>query len=307
MSLDWLVLQNLVEAAPEGVVVCAAQEGWPVVYLNHAFEQLTGYSRDELLGRSLACLQQGENQQEGLSLVRAALRDGIACRVVLNNYKKDGTSFVNELQLLPIRDAQGKLTHFASYHRASFASNVATIGDAVQDGSLSTQRLLAHVREDRQTGLLRRSYFEDLLRRDFAMAQREQKPLTVIMFEIDQASAYREVFGPAGSEQTFKRVARAIAGSFRRASDLCARWEDTQIVAAILSANSTQAQQMADNVIMRVRELGIHHPRSTSRFVTVSAGVCCGIPELGDHCTDFIAHALQHLQGQMQPLRKHAL
>lgn len=307
MSLDWLVLQSLIEASPEGVVVCDANGAWPVVYVNHAFEQLTGYRSSELQGRSLGLLQQGEDAQEGLTLIRAALREGIACRTVLRNYKKDGTPFINELQLLPIRDQQGKLTHFASFHRVGSERAAATIGEAATDNLLSTQRLLAHVREDKQTGLLRRSYFEDLLRRDFSLAQRDSKPLTIILFEIDHANAYRDVFGPSGAELTFKRVARTISGCFRRASDLCSRWEDSQLIAATFNTDTAQAQQMADMVAARVRDLAIHHPRAASRFVTVSSGLVCAIPEQQESASQFIVRALHALRTTNSGITKAAL
>lgn len=297
MSLDWLVLQSIVDASPEGVVVCEARDGWPVVYANHAFEQLTGYRSSDLQGRGLGVLQQGEDTQEGLILLRAALREGIACRTALRNYRKDGTPFVNELQLIPIRDQQGKLTHFASFHRIGNIRTVANIGEEAADAMLSTQRMLAHVREDKQTGLLRRSYFEDLLRRDFSLAQRDQKPMTMIVFEINQANAYRDVFGPTGAELTFKRVAGTIAGCFRRASDLCARWEDSQIITATLTTEPARAQSMAEMVASRVRDLAIHHPRATvSRYVTVSFGIVSAIPDQQENASQFIVRALHALR-----------
>ncbi len=298
MSLDWLVLQTLIDASPEGVVVCDAQgSGWPVVYANRSFEQLTGYDRNELQGRSLGFLQHGEGTQEGLTLVRAALREGIACRTVLRNYKKDGELFINELQLIPIRNQEGKLTHFASFHRLGNARTAATVGEQATDAMLSTQRMLAHVREDKQTGLLRRSYFEDLLRRDFSLAQREQKLLTMMVFEINHATTYRDVFGPTGAELTFKRVAGTIAGCFRRASDLCARWEDSQIITATLTTEPAKAQGMAEMVAARVRDLAIHHPRATlARYVTVSFGIVSAVPDQKDTASQFIVRALHALR-----------
>jgi diguanylate cyclase (GGDEF)-like protein/PAS domain S-box-containing protein len=292
VSLDWLVLQNIIDASPDGVVVCdAASSGWPVVYANRSFEQLTGYSSNELLGHSLGLLQRSESAEQ-LNMLRAALHEGIACRVVLHNYRKDGTPFLNELQLVPIRDSQGKLTHFVSFHRPGLAT-AATIGEPQPDPMLNTQRMLAYVRDDKLTGLLRRSYFEDLLRRDFALTQREGKTQTVLVFGIDHADAYREVFGPAGAEQTFKRVARAVAACFRRTSDLCTRWEDTEIVAASMSTAPEQAQRLAELVMGRVRDLAIHHPRSAaSRFVTISAGVVAAVPPRGATPEQFIARGL---------------
>ena len=299
MSLDWLVLQSVIDASPDGVVVCDARNtGWPVVYVNHAFEQLSGYPRNELVGRNLRLLQQGESSQEGLQQLRAALSQGIACRTMLNNFRKDGSPFLNELQIVPIRDQQGRITHFVSFHRPGNPSQSASIGEPEADAPLTTQRMLAHVREDKLTGLLRRSYFEDLLHRDFGLAQREGKPLTVMLFGVDNAAAYRDVFGVGGAEQTFKRVARTIAGCFRRSADLCARWEDTQVIAATLTTEPAHAMRVGEMVLARVRDLAIHHPRAViSRYVTISAGIISAIPDKNDTPEQFIAKATQELRG----------
>ncbi len=297
MSLDWQVLQALIDASPDGIVVCDANQRWPVTYVNRAFEQLCGYSAAELQGRNLNFLQQSENEQEGLSILRAALREGTSCRVTLRNYRKDGSAFVNEMQLIPLYDHDRRLTRFASFHRVGFNNQPATLEDVPADPMLNTQRMLAYVRDDKLTGLLRRSYFEDLLRRDFALTQREAKPHTVFLFGIDQAAAYRDVFGALGAEQTFKRIARTIAGCFRRSTDLCARWEETEIVVANMSVDPLQAQRLAETVLARVRDLAIHHPRSPgSRFVTISAGVVSEPPAQRATSAQFIARALVALR-----------
>ena len=298
MSLDWQVLQTLVEISPDGIVVCEARDRhWLVMYVNRAFEQLCGYSAEELQGRSLSFLQQGENEQEGLSVLRGALGEGTGCRIALRNYRKDGTPFVNEMQLMPIRNHEGRLTHFASFHRVGFANAPTSLHEVPADPMLNTQRMLAYVRDDKMTGLLRRSYFEDLLRRDFALTQREAKVHTVFLFGIDQAQAYRDVFSEPGAEQMFKRVARTVAGCFRRSTDLCARWEETEIVVASMSVDPDQAQKMAEMVLSRVRDLAIHHPRSPgSRFVTVSAGVVSEVPGQRSTSAQFIARALVALR-----------
>ena len=72
MSLDWQVLQTMIDASPDGIVVCdASDHHWSVVYANRAFEQLCGYSASELRGRNLSFLQQGEKFHNEVWLWRA--------------------------------------------------------------------------------------------------------------------------------------------------------------------------------------------------------------------------------------------
>ncbi len=83
----------------------------PLVYVNPAFEVMTGYSLEEVRGLNCRFLQNGEDDQPGLTLIREALRGEREVVAILKNYRKDGTGFWNELALSPIRNRDGALTH----------------------------------------------------------------------------------------------------------------------------------------------------------------------------------------------------
>ena len=93
-------------------VASATLPDLPLIYVNPAFEAMTGYSRSEVQGRNCRFLEGKERNQPSLSVVRDALsnqRKGVA---VLKNFRKDGTPFWNELSLSPIFDDDGQLTHY---------------------------------------------------------------------------------------------------------------------------------------------------------------------------------------------------
>ncbi|MGC1389083.1 MAG: PAS domain S-box protein, partial [Steroidobacteraceae bacterium] len=113
-TLDADFYRRLLETSPEGVVlVDARQSDQPVIYVNPGFEALTGYAAADLLGRNLRLLQADDREQDGRHRLREAVGRGESCRVLLRNYRKDGTLFWNEMTLLPLRDEQGGLTHYA--------------------------------------------------------------------------------------------------------------------------------------------------------------------------------------------------
>jgi PAS domain S-box-containing protein len=84
----------------------------PLVYVNPTFERTTGYATEEALGRNCRFLQGEDGDQPGLEEVRAAVREGRHCTVVLRNYRKDGTLFWNELSVYPVRDEEGRVANF---------------------------------------------------------------------------------------------------------------------------------------------------------------------------------------------------
>lgn len=105
------LLQRAVEAdaAMPIVVTDATQPDQPIVYVNAAFERLTGYSRAEAMGRNCRFLQGDESRQPVLDGLRAALAEGRPITTVIANRRRDGHAFLNELSVVPIRDARGQV------------------------------------------------------------------------------------------------------------------------------------------------------------------------------------------------------
>jgi diguanylate cyclase (GGDEF)-like protein/PAS domain S-box-containing protein len=284
------LFKTLAEASPDGMVICERRNGdWPAIFANAAMERLTGYDTSEIIGRSLRFLQGEDRDQEGLVRLRDALREGAECKTVLRNYRRDGTQFLNEISLVPLRGANEQVTHFASVHREAGAVSALSLkpvtADVVdgkldtRDPSMSTQTMIAYLRDDKLTGLLRRPYFEELIKRDWGLAQRESRRMSFLVFDLDHYSQYREVFGKQGADQSFRRVARTVGSCFRRASDLCGRFDEDQIAALTTGMDLTQVSRLAEAVLARIRDLSIHHPRSSvSRYVTASAGVVSLVP-----------------------------
>ena len=100
------------ESAVNGVLIVRADGDMPVVYANAAFERITGYTAEEALGRNSRFLQGDDRDQEELRKIREGIAARRPCRAVLRNYRKDGTLFWNQLQLAPVFDADGSVTHF---------------------------------------------------------------------------------------------------------------------------------------------------------------------------------------------------
>lgn len=102
-----------IAASSNGIVLAdATHPDHPLTYVNPAFEKITGYGADEILGRNCRFLQSDERDQPGVEKMRQATRDGRYSRVVVRNYKKDGTPFYNEVSVSPVHDHEGRLTAF---------------------------------------------------------------------------------------------------------------------------------------------------------------------------------------------------
>lgn len=262
----------LVEGAPEGIVICdAATPDHPVIYANTAFSQMCGYPVAAILGTNLRILQGNDRDQETRQRMHEAIAKGEPARVLIRNYRPDGSLFWNEIVIQPVRDTTGRLTHFIGYHRDA--------SERLKNAERAAQGLPPWLREDRLTGLHSRAYFEELLQRDWALAQRDSHEIGLTLFDIDDLATYNETFDRSAGDACIRRIARVIGASYRRGGDLVGRWEGGTFAVLTQGEAAERASQYAQVVAQRVRDLLMHHPRAGSgRFVTLSAGVASLVP-----------------------------
>lgn len=180
------------------------EPGPRIVYVNDGFEKMTGYSREEVIGKTPRILQGPKTDRETLDQLRVALAEGKSFFGRTVNYRKDGSEFINQWDIHPLVDEDGKITHWVSYQHDIterkrveqtlidskvetddfYESSKRTILDVAYDGSIrfankSIQELLGYENEElkkmkvwdimpRKHGDLLKSRFEDLWKEDFS-------------------------------------------------------------------------------------------------------------------------------------------
>jgi PAS domain S-box-containing protein len=108
------LLQMAIKASNDGIVI-AEKEGDQdkiLIYVNPAFERLTGYTSEEILYQDCRFLQSGDRDQDALPKIRDALDREGSCREILRNYRKDGTPFWNELSLSTVKNPNDGQVYF---------------------------------------------------------------------------------------------------------------------------------------------------------------------------------------------------
>ena len=101
------------ESTAEGVVISdCTQPDMPIIYVNNAFTVMTGYAYDEVVGKNCRFLQGADTDSAAAQDIRKAIQAQQPCTVEILNYRKDGTPFWNNLSITPVRDDDGRTTHF---------------------------------------------------------------------------------------------------------------------------------------------------------------------------------------------------
>lgn len=108
--------ERAMDEAPIGIVLTdPSQTDNPIVYVNDEFTALTGYSRDEVLGRNCRFLQGEATDEDAVAELRAAVDEREAVTTELLNYRKDGTEFWNRVRIAPLFDDDGVIDFFVGF------------------------------------------------------------------------------------------------------------------------------------------------------------------------------------------------
>ncbi len=260
-DVDSGILEQVIAATAEPVaLVSLDRTDWPVVLSNPAFAAIAGDATTD---------------QPFADVIEALLGRELALEISESMRARAETSFPVEVggreylvSLKPLTGDDGP-SHYAVIWRSAGGSGAA--GDDTHHALLSAKRTIRDLtRDDPVTGLLNSRAFREVLSHDWAVAAREESSLALVLFELDEFEAYVEVFGRHAADSCLRRVGQAVRRSLRRASDVVARLDGARFVVLSHAADEAGVLEFAARIATAVRELGLHHPRSSSgRFVTV--------------------------------------
>jgi diguanylate cyclase (GGDEF)-like protein/PAS domain S-box-containing protein len=313
-SLNRHTLEQIVAASPAAVVVAdASRPEMPIVYANAAYERMTGCSLAELAGQPWGPHARCDAGDDAFAALKAAMARGEACRASIADVRKDGEAFTCDVSVTPLHGPRGDLRYFLLSHERTVAQAAAespSAVDATSELSLlqrelgrARQKIASLDRVDPSTGLVRFPYFQETLRRDLAMARRDRRFVTLLVFEIVEFAAYRQTFGDKAADSCQRMIGAQIVRALRRAGDLCARYEDGTLVAAVIGQHASEAQPLVDRIADSVRQLRLHNPRAkSSRYIETRVIVIGCPPGAHDDPEPLIARALAESRASEAPV-----
>lgn len=189
------LVSKAMDASRNGMVLADARlDDAPIVYVNPAFERMTGYSASECLGRNCRFLNEGDDDQPGIREIRAALREEREAHAVLRNYRKDGALFWNELHLAPLRDELGRLTHYVG------------IQTDISEQHRREVDLTFRASHDPLTGLPNRTLYHDRLGQALDRCSRQRTHCAVAFLDLDHFKHLNDSIGHDTGDALLRHV-----------------------------------------------------------------------------------------------------
>ncbi|MHB8495632.1 MAG: PAS domain S-box protein [Casimicrobiaceae bacterium] len=250
---DLLLRTQAVESSSNGVMlVDTTAPDQPIIYVNAAFERITGYRQAEVVGRNARFLAGNDRQQADLEALRGALRSACESTALLRNYRKDGSLFWNELAIAPVRNRDGNVTHF-----------VGIINDVTQ--SILYQAELEHQANfDELTNLPNRNLLRDRLEHGIAHARRNDTGMAVVFIDLDRFKFVNDSLGNTAGDKVLRMVTERLR-SCTREEDTVARQSSDEFVIILThpksDADITQSLQRILDVVAEPLDVDGHPVR----------------------------------------------
>jgi len=226
--------RRYVEQCPDAVLV--TDPDGRIVYVNPAFERMTGYACSELAGRTPAVLKSGMHEADFYRRLWTALLAGQEFRALFANRRKSGEPYYEDKIIRPLVDEHGRATHFVSFGR-----------DATER-SREFERLAHAATHDSLTDLPNRSLFLDRLGQALRHAARRAEEVTLAIMDIDDFRDANSRYGHLGGDAVLQAIAARTAASVREA-DTVARIGGDEFALILVGAAEPQAAGVLAKIV----------------------------------------------------------
>ncbi|WP_458525490.1 bifunctional diguanylate cyclase/phosphodiesterase [Onishia taeanensis] len=232
------VLERSLEASVNGVaIVDVTLPDMPIIFANHAFSHITGYSNAEVKGRNCRFLQGPDTEPAAVEEIRRGLAEERDVQVTLCNYRKNGERFWNELHISPVSDAKGQVSHFIG------------VTNEVTQRIADEEALTYQASHDGLTGVYNRARFEEHLRQEAERIQREQGLMVVLFIDLDDFKPINDTLGHATGDRLLVAVAGRLAEALGPGDSLGRFGGDEFLVLLPKLEHERQAQATVDRLL----------------------------------------------------------
>ncbi|MCA1974972.1 MAG: diguanylate cyclase [Caenispirillum sp.] len=219
-----------IEAAAEGIAI--TDPDGIIEYANPALTAITGYAREELVGRHTRIFNSGRQDRAFYADLWSTIRDGRIWRGEIVNRRKDGSLYTELMAIAPVCNDKGETVQYVAIkhdisERKRMETDLQETNAMLQHQLDEIHRLQEELREqavrDGLTNLFNRRYLDETLERELARAKREGYPLSLVMIDIDHFKKLNDTYGHQAGDKVLRELAALLWGNIR-AEDVPCRY-----------------------------------------------------------------------------------
>ncbi len=241
---EQIILQTVALESAANAVIITDRNG-RIHWVNPAFTRLTGYTPQEAIGDTPRMLKSGQHSESFYQELWETILAGRTWRSEVYNRRKDGSLYIDEQTITPVRDATGDITHFI------------TIKQDVTDRKRQEERIRHLVMYDPLTGLPNRHSLQQGLERVVSRCSRSVQTGALLLLDLDEFKVVNDTLGhPAGDQ--LLTVLAPLMGRCLRPGDLLARLGGDEFAVLLAEADLSTAKDLAECLRREVDEFRFH-------------------------------------------------
>ena len=260
-------MKAAIEQSPASVLIVDKDKN--IIYANPELIRTTGYPQAELQNKKSDIFHGDQTPGNNYIDLWKTLLSGNPWSGEILYQRKDGSIFWQWWKVAPVTNNHGEIQNFVA------------VGEDITEKKKFHALLEEMSYQDGLTGIANRRKFDEYFDQEWNRALRNNKPLTIIMPDLDFFKHYTDTLGHQAGDECLKQIARALKSKTHRSADLIARYGGEEFVCVLPDTDIVGAKVFAEELQQAVYDLKLPHPNSTvSPYVTISLGVACCVPSL---------------------------
>lgn len=249
-----------------------------ITYVNDKFCEISGYTRDELIGKPHNIIRHPDMPREAFKELWDTIKMKKSWSGVVTNMKKDGGQYIVDTTVIPILDVDGDVVEYIAIRhditeleetKQQLRNINKAMKNKVDELYSMTNTLEQKAYKDKLTGINNRENFEDIFALEIATAKQSNIPLSLVIFDVDNFKLVNDTYGHQAGDTILIDLVKLIEDNIKN-GDIFARWGGEEFVILTPSTDINGACNLAENL----RKLVQLHPFSyVENQMTLSFGI----------------------------------